>query len=859
MNPPSGTRIGPYEIIGPIGAGGMGVVYKARDTRVDRIVALKTCQQRFGERFEREARAIASLNHPHICQLYDVGPDYLIMEYVEGKPVAGPLGIPEALRVADQIADALDAAHTRGIVHRDLKPGNILITRSGDVKLLDFGLAKITGRASAAISDGGSTRSLTQEGVIVGTLQYISPEQLQGKDVDVRSDIFSFGAVLYELLTNRAAFHAPNYAGTIAAILTSQPEPVSDIVPLSPPALDRLLTKCLQKDPESRWQSARDLREALTWITEDAPGRSSGLAPRGSDAKRRRAPLPVWIAGVLLAVTAAGFGGYLLHERRDEPATLRLTIPTDLSVASSPALSPDASQIAFLTGDTNRAQLWVRRLSSYQTKRIDGGENAGEAFWSPDSKEIAFPARRELVRVDLASDQRRVVCRLPQPGNVTGSWGSSGVIIFSTEEAIYRVPANGGEPEAVTHVNRSRGELKHIAPYFLPDSRRFLFLAVNQRDQDSTIYETSIDSPQLRRILANPVGPVFLIGGDLLFARRTALMLQPFDWKTGQLHGVETALEDRVYAFAGSYNPSAAFSATADSLVYLPEGPPQTEMVWFDRQGNRQSALGRVAAYTNPAISPDERHVAVGIADPKTNFRDLWLIDSRGGMMQLTDDPKDDFNAAWSPDNAKIAFSSERKGVRDVYLQSASGVGPAELLVSSSVAKSVEGWSPDGKLVIYNSSTGGITAVQVEGERNPFVVVPGIADQGAISPDGKWIAYRTHDAGRVEVYVQAFPSGGARWQISTDGGGEPSWRHDGKELYFTRDRDLYAVDIKVTQSGIEAGTPKVLFTAPFAAEIRRNRYAPGADGSRFLINTQGGSRDKQVRIMLNWRASLSKK
>jgi serine/threonine protein kinase len=835
----------------------MGVVYKARDTRVDRIVALKTYQQRFGERFDREARAIASLNHPHICQLYDVGPDYLIMEYVEGKPVAGPLSIPEALRVADQIADALDAAHTRGIVHRDLKPGNILVTRSGEVKLLDFGLAKITGRASAAISDGGSTRSLTQEGVIVGTLQYMSPEQLQGKEVDVRSDIFSFGAVLYEIVTNRAAFHAPSRAETVAAILTSQPVPLSDLVPLSPPPLDRLLTKCLQKDPESRWQSARDLREALTWIAEDAPGGPSGLAPRGVEATRRRSPLPVWIAGALVAVTAAGFGGYLLHARRDEPATLRLTIPTELSVASSPALSPDASQIVFLTGDTNRNQLWVRRLSSYQTKRIDGGENAGDAFWSPDSKEIAFAARRELVRIDLASDQRRVVCRIPQPGYVTGSWGSSGVILFSTDDAIYRVPANGGEPVAVTHVNRSRGELKHLTPYFLPDGRRFLFLAVNQRDQDSIIYETSIDSPQLQRILANPVGPVFLIGGDLLFARRTALILQPFDWKTGQLHGVETALEDRVYAFAGSYNPLAAFSATADTLVYLPEGPQQTEMVWFDRQGNRQSALGRVAAYTNPAISPDGRRVAVGIADPKTNFRDLWLIDSRGGMLQLTDDPKDDFNAAWSPDSAKIAFSSDRKGVRDVYLQNASGVGPAELLVSSAVDKSVEGWSPDKKLVIYNTA-GGIMAAPVDRARDPFVVVPGSADQGAISPDGKWIAYRTHDAGRVEVYVQAFSSGGARWQISTDGGGEPSWRQDGKELYFTRDRDLYAVDIKVTPSGIEPGTPKVLFTAPFAAEIRRNRYTPAADGKRFLINTRGESRDKQARIVLNWRARLIK-
>ncbi len=862
VNPLSaGEKLGPYELLSPLGAGGMGEVWKARDTRLDRIVAIKVSQERFSERFEREARAIAALNHRHICILFDVGPDYLVMEYIEGKRVAGPLDIPEALRLASQIADALDAAHTRGIVHRDLKPGNILVTRSGDVKLLDFGLAKMIGSAVAATSEGGLTKSLTQEGVIVGTLQYMSPEQLQGKNIDSRSDIFSFGAVLYELLTNRAAFHAPNPASMVAAILTSQPGLVSDLVPLASPALDRLLRKCLAKDPEDRWQSARDLREALNWIAEDPPGRSSRLAPREAVATNRRGALPFWIAGALLAVTAAGLGGYLLHEGRGQPATTRLTIPIEFSVASRPALSPDASQIAFVTGDTNGTQLWVRRLSSYQTKRIQGGENVTEVFWSPEGKEIAFVAGTELRRVDVASDERRVVCRLPQSASVgAGSWGSSGVILVSTEEAIYRVPASGGEPVAVTHVNRSLGELKHLTPRFLPDGRRFLFLAVNQREQDSMVYETSLDSPQLQRILANRVGPVYLIGGDLLFVRESALILQPFDWKTGRLRGAETALDERVYAFAGSYSPLADFSATADTLVYQPEGPPQTEMVWFDRQGNRLSAIGKVAGYTNPALSPDQSRVAVAIADPKTNFRDLWLIDSRGGMLQLTDDPKDDFNAAWSPDGARIAFSSDRKGVRDVYVQSASGAGPAELLLSDAVAKSVEGWSPDGKLVIYNNG-GGIMAVPVEGERNPFVVVPAstLADQGAISPDGKWIAYRTHAAGRIEVYVQTFSSGGARWQISTDGGGEPSWRHDGKELYFTRDRQLYAVDIKATPSGIEHGPPRLLFTAPFAAEIRRNRYAPAADGNRFLINTQGERLDRQARIVLNWRASLNRR
>jgi serine/threonine protein kinase len=859
MTLPSGSRVGPYEIIGPIGAGGMGVVYKARDTRVDRVVALKTYQQRFEERFNREARAIAGLNHPHICQLYDVGPDYLIMEYVEGKPVAGPLEISEALRLAGQIADALDAAHTRGIVHRDLKPGNILVTRSGDIKLLDFGLAKTIGGVLASTPEDGLTKSLTQEGVIVGTLQYMSPEQLQGKDVDHRSDIFSFGAVLYELLTNRTPFHAANSASIVAAILTSQPAPVSDFVPLASPVLDRLLRKCLAKDPDARWQSARDLREALNWIAE-ITGKSSNRAPQVPVPARRRGALPLWIAGALLAAAGAGLGGYLLRGDRNQPATIRLTLPVEFSVVSRPALSPDGSQIAFVTGDTNGTQLWVRHLSSYQSKRIEGGENVGEVFWSPDSKEIAFAARSEVVRVEVANEARRVICRLPQSrsiAGINGSWGAAGVILFSTEDAIYRVPASGGELVAVTHVNRSLGELKHITPYFLPDGRRFLYLAVNQLEQESAVYEASLDSPQLQRILANPVGPFYLIGGDLLFAKGSDLMLQPFDWKTGRLHGAATALEERVYAYTASYYPVADFSATADTLVYHPEGPPQTEMVWFDRAGKRLSTIGTVAAYTNPALSPDQTRLAVGIADPKTNFRDIWVIDSRGGMLQLTDDPKDDMNPVWSPDGSRIAFTSDRKGVRDVYLQSASKAGTAELLVSNAAAKSVEGWSPDGKLVIFNS--GGIMAVPIESERKPFAVIGGPVDQGAISSDGKWIAYRNHDGGRTEVYVQAFPSGGARWQISTDGGGEPSWRRDGKELYFTRDRQLYAVDIKTKPAGIEHGPPRLLFTAPFAAEIKRNRYVPAGDGQRFLINTQGESSERQVHIVLNWRAGLNKR
>jgi serine/threonine protein kinase len=831
----------------------MGEVYRARDTRLGRTVAIKVSKSDFEERFEREARAIAALNHPHICQLYDVGPNYLVMEYVEGKPIAGPMSVADALPLAAQIAEALDAAHSKGIVHRDLKPGNILVTKSG-IKLLDFGLAKLAARAQAAAPDATVTQALTQEGSIVGTLQYMSPEQLQGQEADRRGDIFSFGAVVYEMLTGRRAFGGANPASIIASILTSEPPALATLDPLAPPALDRVLRRCLAKDPEARWQSVRDLASELKWIA----GSPSTVAPGGRPRSRG-----AWIAAGILGLTAAALSTYVLLNPREKPSVVRLIAPGATgSYGYLPMLSPDGTRIAYVSGDTSGSQLWVRWLSTFEAQMIPGAEQVTDPIWSPDSKQLAYASRGKLYKVDLTGQARQVICDLPGDPDVYGSWGSNGLLLLSIADSLYRVPAMGGEIAAVSHPDRSRGELRHLQPYLLPDGRRFLFLSVNQRTEDSAIYEGSLDSPHLERVMATPIGPVYLSGKYLLFVRGTTLVAQPFDWKSARFTGPPVSLSEHPYSYAGAFNPIASFSVAGNTLAYYPARLPDTELVWYDREGKRLATLGATADYTNPALSRDGKRIAVGITDSRTNQRDVWILGSSGGTTRFTSDQKDDFNPVWSPDGSRIAFTSDRKGPRDLYWKPVAGNSPEELLFASSNQKAADDWSPDGKFVLFNDNTSGeVMALPIQGARKPFAAIDcnGSCDQGAISPDGKWIAYRSHDAGRVEVFLQSFPKSGVHWQLSTNGGGEPSWRRDGREVYFVQDDRLFAVDIKATAAGVDHGAPRVLFAAPLAPEIRRNRYVPSPDGKRFLVVARSQQEGQPIHIVLNWAAALTGK
>jgi hypothetical protein len=398
-----------------------------------------------------------------------------------------------------------------------------------------------------------------------------------------------------------------------------------------------------------------------------------------------------------------------------------------------------------------------------------------------------------------------------------------------------------------------------MTPFFLPDNRRFLFVAINQRSSDSAVYEGSLDSPEVQRIMSSPMGPVYVIEDELIFVRDSTLMTQKFDWRNARLQGEPRSLHERVYANPSSYDPVASFSASARTLAYFPEGHPNTELVWLDRRGNRIASLGSVAHYTNPALSPDQKRVAVGTFQPGTNQRDIWILDEHGGTTQLTNNPQDDFNPFWSPDGARIAFTSDRMGVRDLFVKAATPASREEVLLSNTQQKSIESWSPDGKYIIFNEPES-LQALALEGDHKPFQAVdgPGVCDQAALSPDGKWIAYRSHNGGHVEVYIQRFPRGGAYWQISKNGGGEPKWRGDGKELYFALDKQIFAVDIKEVAGGIEHGEPRLLFTTPLTVEIRRNRYVPSADGQRFLVVAQSEQRGMEPHIVINWRSTLKK-
>jgi len=815
----TGTRLGPYEILEAIGAGGMGEVYRARDTRLNRTVAVKVLPAHLAartearERFEREARAVASLNHPHICSLYDIGRQdeigFLVMEYLEGETLADrlrkeALQQDEALRYAGQILDALNRAHRKGIVHRDLKPANVMLTRDG-AKLLDFGLAKL--REAVAPPEQTVSMTLTTDGTIVGTFQYMAPEQLEGKDADARTDIFAFGTLLYEMLTGQKAFSGKSQASLISSIMTALPPPISSVQPTTPPALNRVVRQCLEKDPDERWQSAYDLSRELKWIAEG--GTQAGIPPPVGEPRKSRANFVSVVLAGLLTLALAAVGAIALRRGTNAPAPLmHFQVPLPPAVAWSetgfPVVSPDGSHIAFSAIDLKQQKtlLFIKALDSTTAQALPGSYDAHGPFWSPDSRQVAYFSEGKLKKVDIAAGgPAQVLGELPRVVFYgRGSWNAKGAILFSLASAIggplLQVFEDGGEIKPATRLDSAREETDHGPPQFLPDGKHILLQVRSRLAENTGTYIASLDGNGRRQVLASNYNAMFAPPGYLIFVRGATLVAQRFDWQSNRLMGEAVSLAPQIWTPPLSLGALfAGFSVSTSGLVVYRAGEPQiTSLVWFDRQGKRLEAVGEPAFYSNPALSPDGKRLAVGRAEPRKRKRDIWVLDlERRTSSRLTFDPADDTNPAWSPDGSRIAFSSDRKGVRDAYAKSSSGAGEEQLLAQSDSGKNVLDWSPDGRILAYNTETK-VWRVTLSSEmRSAMLIGERGADEASFSPDGRWIAYRSFESGQSEVYVQPFPIGGGKWQISNSGGSEPYWRRDGKELFYMNGNVLMAV------------------------------------------------------------------
>ncbi|MGH9399987.1 MAG: protein kinase domain-containing protein [Thermoanaerobaculia bacterium] len=882
----AGSRLGPYEILAPIGAGGMGEVYRARDTRLERIVAIKvlpahlSSSEEVRQRFEREARTISQLSHPHICALYDVGShegtEYLVMEYLEGETLADRLGrgrLPteQMLRLSIEIADALDAAHRQGIVHRDLKPGNIMLTRSG-VKLLDFGLAKLktldrdaVARSLSRLATQASAKApLTQDGTILGTYQYMSPEQLEGKDADARGDIFAFGAVLYEIATGQKAFAGQSQASLIAAILEHDPPPISSIQPLIPPAFDRVVRTCLAKDREDRWQTAHDLKAELKWIAE--MGSQAG-APSIVVSRRRSRERLAWIAaGTLALVAALAYAGYVRRAVRPARAIRTSVLLPEKRFISFLALSPDGGQVAFVAAPLGgRGLLWVRSLDGESARSLPGTEGADFPFWSPDSRFLGFFADAKLKKVEASGGPAVVLCDVA-PNGLGGSWSREGVILFAKPAApISRIPESGGAPAPVTRLDASKNESTHRYPWFLPDGRHFLYLAANlagaPNDPANLIHVGSLDGREDRAVIPANSNTIFA-DGHLLFGRDGTLFAQRFDPKGLQAEGRLHPIADRIadnglfwrYAIAGAAENGAIVHCTAEAAP--------SELIWLDRAGRQMGTVGEPALYRAPRISPDGRKLAVTVLDTSSRTTDIWLHDlARGIQTRFTAGPSNNQTPLWSPDGQHVVFRSDRNHQDDIYRKAASGGASEEALLEGEGQRIPDDLSSDGRFLAleFREAKGDrrvtLSILSLSGERKltPFFKRGTNSGDARFSPDSRWLAYSSEESGRNEVYVAPFPGPGGKWQISTAGGTAPRWRRDGKELfYLSADFKLMAVALRASGETLEPGSPEVLFEP----HPRAVSFDAAADGQRFLIVSAGIEQSPPITLVQNWTAAV---
>jgi serine/threonine protein kinase len=902
-----GTRLGPYEILAQLGAGGMGEVYKGRDTRLDRLVALKVLSPHLAanrearERFEREATTVAKLKHAHICLLYDIGKDqgrdYLVFEYLEGETLSqrlakSPLPLDHALQYSIEIADALDKAHHAGVTHRDIKPGNIMIVPSSETasktetKLLDFGLAKL--KQAALPADIANlpryewptgAGAPTEEGRILGTVQYMAPEQVEGKvnELDARTDIFSFGATVYEMATGKKAFQGQSQASIMAAILKEDPPAVSSLDPpgkLSSPALDRVVKKCLAKEPEERWQSAKDLHDELKWIAMSG-GQAGMPAPQSARSKLRERI--AWGFVAVFLVIALALAIQFLRPTSQDAVPVRLSVLTGpISNQAQLAISPDGRHVAFFAvNEGGRPQIWIRSLDSVTGRPLPGTEGSSSLIWSPDSRSLSFFSGRELKKADILGGPPQTVC--PAPLVRGGTWNSEGTILFGSEAGpVSRVAASGGEPTPATSLDTSRGEVWHGHPKFLPDGRRFLYLAVSKEPANSGIYVGSLDSKETRRLVSGNFEATYAPPGYLLFPREDTLLAQPFDADRLELTGDPVQVASEI--ITNDDNGRAAFSVSNTGVLVYRAGEirgVQTQLLWADRRGAKGEPLGPVDSHEDPELSRDGNRVAFSRVNSQSGGSDIWLLElSRGTLSRFTfAAPRTAFYPLWSPDGSRIVFRSSREtsGIGNLYQKHSSGARNEELLLQPNEGNiNPTDWSSDDRLILYETRKPGggldLWALPLAGDKKPVPFLQSDFEevQGRFSPDGRYVAYASNESGRYEVYIRSFPDPTGKWQVSTQGGAEPTWRRDGRELfYIAADKKMMAVPVR-SGSTLELGTPQALFESPsyLAGTVLsawRKQYDVTADGQRFLLNVLVSEPPPSpITVVLNWTAGLKR-
>lgn len=930
-----GTRLGPYQIVEPVGAGGMGEVYKAIDTRLERTVAIKLLPLHWADnsemrqRFEREAQIVASLNHPNICVIHDIGRqdnlDFLVMEYLEGGTLGerlqqGPIPWQDALKIAIAMADALDKAHRHGVIHRDLKPANIILTSSGP-KLLDFGLAKwqtpqTPASGSGSASSVATLTDVTLPGVILGTLQYMAPEQLEGLDTDARTDIFAFGAVLHEMISGRKTFEGKSRVLLMSAIATAEPRPLIQAQPEVPAALEHIVRTCLEKEPADRWQTTRDLLAELQWVAETG-GETAALVPAPvsrSGLGRWRKLIP---ALALLPAAALAWPAYRYFASPDGGREFRFRVPPATSARpddyvfsvtfvhnqSDFALSPDGRTLAYIArpGFNDRWSMYIRPLNSVTPQKLTGTEFATLPFWSADGTSIGYHENGKIMRIPASGGPPQQICAAPSFQG--GAWNREGVVLFGSQTGIYRVSAEGGKPELVKGI--TEGETGLYWPHFLPDGRRYLYTAWNTDSARRTVYLGTVDSPDRKRVVAAESNAAFSEPGYVVFQRANAVYAQRFDPGKGAVSGEPVRLADDI-----SYSPGnglGSFSAAAGGVLAFfqvtnadsntsssSSQSSEWQLAWVDRGGGLLENPGPSGVWRGLERSPDEKRIAVHRHENQGG--DIWVIEPRGSVTRLTfDASRHNCSPIWSPDGSRIAYSSQKNGKWGLYQTLSSGSGTEELLFESESPKAPMSWSPDGKRIVFwvqDPKTGSdLWVLTLDGARKaePLIATPAQERHGQISPDGRWIAYASNSTGRSEIYVQPFPTGSGRWQISVEGAAWPRWRKDTKEITFhalaiTPEAPaangafigaLYTAEVTARGESLESGNPKQFVRIP-ALNFPHDggdyhTYDLSKDAQRILMvqlvtNSGGGSGSEGLGpdatagmiVARNWPASLRK-